>query len=43
MMSCTASAAWSNPVLSLCYTEYGPSRGVVLLGHTTTVAMSSSG
>jgi hypothetical protein len=43
MMSCTASAAWSRPVLSFCYTEHGPSRGVVLSGHITAVAMSRSG
>jgi hypothetical protein len=42
-MSCTTSAAWSRPVLLLCYTEHGPSRGVVLSGHITTVAMSMSG
>jgi hypothetical protein len=43
MMSCTTSAAWSHPVFSLCCTEPGPSRGVVLSGHITTVAMSRSG
>jgi hypothetical protein len=41
MMSCMASPAWSRPVLSLCCTEHGPSRGAVLSGHITTVAMSS--
>jgi hypothetical protein len=43
MMSCTTSAAWSHPVLLLCCTEHGSSRGAVLSGHITTVAMSSSG
>jgi hypothetical protein len=42
-MSCTASAAWSCPVLSLCSTEPGPSRGAVLSGRITTVAMFRSG
>jgi hypothetical protein len=43
MMSCTASAAWSRPVLSLCYTEHGSYHGVILLDHITSVAMSRSG
>jgi hypothetical protein len=43
MMSYTASAAWSRPVLSLCCTEHGPSRGAVLSDHITTVGMSRSG
>jgi hypothetical protein len=43
MMSCTASAVWSRPVLSLCCTEYGSSRDAILLGHITAVAMSRSG
>jgi hypothetical protein len=43
MMYCTTSAAWSRPVLSFCCTEHGPSRGAVLSGHITTVAMSRSG
>jgi hypothetical protein len=43
MMSCPASAAWSRHVLSLCCTEPGSSRGVVLSGRITTVAMSNSG
>jgi hypothetical protein len=43
MMSYTMSAAWSRPVLSLCCTEHGPSRGNVLSGHITSVAMSRSG
>jgi hypothetical protein len=43
MMSCTMSAAWSHPVLSLCYTEHDPSRDTILLGHITVVAMSRSG
>jgi hypothetical protein len=42
-MSCTASTAWSRPVLSLCCTEPGPSRGAVMSGRITTVAMSRSG
>jgi hypothetical protein len=42
-MSCTTSAAWSHHVLSLCCTEPGPSRGVVLSGHITIVAMCRSG
>jgi hypothetical protein len=43
MMSCTTSAVWSHPVLSLCCTEHGPYHGAVLLGHITSVAMSRSG
>jgi hypothetical protein len=43
MMSCTTSAAWSRAVLSLCCTEHDPSRGAVLSGRITTVAMSRSG
>jgi hypothetical protein len=43
MMSCTASAAWSRPVLSLYCTEHGMSHGVVLSGCITSVAMSRSG
>jgi hypothetical protein len=43
MMSCTASIAWSRPVLLLCCTEPGPSRGAVMSGRITTVAMSRSG
>jgi hypothetical protein len=43
MMSCTTLAAWSRLVLSLCCTKPGPSRGVVLSGHITTIAMSRSG
>jgi hypothetical protein len=43
MISCTASAAWSHYVLSLCCTKPGPSRGAVLSGRITTVAMSKSG
>jgi hypothetical protein len=42
-MSYTTSAAWSHLVLSLCCTEPGSSRGAVLSGRITTVAMSSSG
>jgi hypothetical protein len=37
MVSCTASAAWSHPVLSLCCTD------AVLSGRITTVAMFRSG
>jgi hypothetical protein len=43
MMSCTALAAWSRPVLSLCCTEHGPYRGAVLSGRITSVVMSRSG
>jgi hypothetical protein len=43
MISCTASAAWSRPVFSLCYTEHSQRCCVVLSGHITTVAMSRSG
>jgi hypothetical protein len=43
MMSYMASAAWSRPVFSLCYTEYGQRCGVILSGRITTVAMSRSG
>jgi hypothetical protein len=43
MMSCTVSAAWSRPVLSLCCTEHDPYRRTILSGHITSVAMSRSG
>jgi hypothetical protein len=43
MMSCTASAAWSRPVSSPCYTEHGQRCGAVLSGHITTIAMFRSG
>jgi hypothetical protein len=43
MMSCTALAAWSHHVLSLCCTEHDPSHGAILSGHITTIAMSRSG
>jgi hypothetical protein len=43
MMSCTASAAWSHLVLSLCCTEPVPSCGAVLSGRIITVAMCRSG
>jgi hypothetical protein len=43
MMSCMTSAALSHPILSLCCTEPGPSRGAVLSGRITTVDMSRSG
>jgi hypothetical protein len=42
MMSSTASRAWNHLVLLLCCTEPAPSRGVVLPGRVTTVAMSRS-
>jgi hypothetical protein len=42
-MSCTASAAWSHHVLSLCCTEHDSYRGVVLSGRITYVAISRSG
>jgi hypothetical protein len=35
-------AAWSRPVLSLCYTEAGSSHGVILSGRISTVAMYMS-
>jgi hypothetical protein len=43
MMSCPASAAWSHLVLSLCYTEPGPSHGAILSGRIITIVMSRSG
>jgi hypothetical protein len=43
MMSSTASAAWSRPVSSPCYTEHGQRCGAVMSGRITTVAMSRSG
>jgi hypothetical protein len=43
MMSCTTPAVWSHPVLSLCCTEHGSSRGAVLSCHITIVVMSRSG
>jgi hypothetical protein len=43
MMSCSALAAWSRPVLSLCCIEPCSSCGAVLLGHNTTIAMLRSG
>jgi hypothetical protein len=42
MMSCTASAVWSRPISSPCYTEHGQRCGVVLSGCITTIAMSRS-
>jgi hypothetical protein len=42
MMSCTASATWSRPVSSPCYTEHGQCCGVILPSRITTVAMSTS-
>jgi hypothetical protein len=43
MMSCTTSAAWSRPILSLFCTEHGLYRGVIMSGHITSVAMFMSG
>jgi hypothetical protein len=43
MMLCTASAAWSRPISSPCYTKYGQRCSAVLSGRITTVAMSRSG
>jgi hypothetical protein len=43
MMPYTVSAVWSRPVLSLCCTEHGQYRGVILSGRITSVAMSRSG
>jgi hypothetical protein len=43
MMSCTASAAWSRPVSSPCYTEHGQRCGAVMSGRITTVVMFKSG
>jgi hypothetical protein len=42
-MSCTTTTAWSHHVLSLCCTEHGSSRSVVLLGRITSIAISRSG
>jgi hypothetical protein len=42
-MSCTASAAWSRLILSLCCTKPGTSRGAVLSGRIATLAMCRSG
>jgi hypothetical protein len=43
MISCTMSAAWSRPVLSLYCTKHGMSRDAIISGHITIVAMSRSG
>jgi hypothetical protein len=43
MMSCPASAAWSCPVSSPCYTEHGQRCGIIPLSRITTVAMFRSG
>jgi hypothetical protein len=43
MMSYTASAAWSHPISSPCYTKHGQCCSVVLSGRITTVAISRSG
>jgi hypothetical protein len=40
MMSCTTSAAWSHPVSSPCYTEYGQYCGAVLSGRISIGAIS---
>jgi hypothetical protein len=42
-MSCTASTAWSHPVLSLCCTEHGPYRSAILSGRITSIVISMSG
>jgi hypothetical protein len=42
MMSCMASAAWSRPVFSPCYTKHGQRCGVILSDHITTVTISRS-
>jgi hypothetical protein len=42
MMSYTASATWSRPVSSSCYTEHGQCCGAILSGRITTIAMSRS-
>jgi hypothetical protein len=42
MMSCTASAAWSRPVFSPCYTEHDHRCDAVLSGRIIAVAMSRS-
>jgi hypothetical protein len=43
MMSCSVSAAWSCPILSLCCIEHGMSHDAVLSGRITIVVMSRSG
>jgi hypothetical protein len=43
MMSYTASAAWSHPVLSLYCNEHDPSRGAILSDRITSVAMFRNG
>jgi hypothetical protein len=43
MMSYTVSVAWSRPISSPCYTEYGQHCGAVLLSRIITVAISRSG
>jgi hypothetical protein len=42
MMSCTVSAVWSRPVLSLCCTGHDSYRGAVLSSRITSVAMFRS-
>jgi hypothetical protein len=37
------SAVWSRPILSLCCTKPGPSRGAVMSSRITTIVMSRSG
>jgi hypothetical protein len=39
MMSYTASAAWSHPILSLCCIEHSQRCDAILLGRITTVAL----
>jgi hypothetical protein len=43
MMSCTALAAWSHYVSSLCYTEHDQRCGAILSGRITIVVMSKGG
>jgi hypothetical protein len=43
MMSCTASAAWSHPISSPCYTEHGQRCGAVLSSRIIIVVMYWSG
>jgi hypothetical protein len=43
MMSYMALAAWSRPISSPYYTEYGQRRGTVLSDRITTVVMFRSG
>jgi hypothetical protein len=43
MMSYTTSTAWSHPIFSPYYTEYGQRCCAILSGRITTVAMTRSG